>query len=148
MSLCDRCRGACCEELILTLEPRDFFDHEFLDCRLEGLVEDRVFQAGREPAFSVRLPLRCPKLTHDGLCSVHGQENGQPTACRLAAVLGPECLGALRRLRPALWDEVKYGSYVDPADLCVACGREDCSCCPDTYVCTCNDTHTCEAHRA
>lgn len=127
MTLCEQCKGACCEELIVDLGPRDFFDDEFLRARLGPYITSTQRAVpGKPETLSVRLPLRCPKLTHDGLCSVHSTETDptdQPTVCRLAPVRGPECLDALRRLRPELYDTLDEN-------------------------CACNETHTCEAHRA
>ena len=103
--LCSTCRGACCEEMFVVIEPRDYFDAEWLDARLAGRVSRRCLPRvpGGCDVLEVRLDDVCPKLTADGLCSVWGEENGQPAACRLAPVLGDECRDSLRRRRPILW---------------------------------------------
>lgn len=125
--LCLRCRGACCEEMEVTLEPRDFFDHEWITARLGHLEVIERRNVARPSRMTCLIPVRCPKLTEGtfaGLCSIHGEEAGQPTACRLAAVGGPECLGAIRRLRPMLWAEL------------------------NAPMCACGGDYECEGHRA
>ena len=106
MTLCDRCRGACCEEAELTLTPADFFAVEWVRARFG----DRVLSQGPSAEqgrvdLVVRLEDRCPELTVDGLCAVHGDD--QPTACRLFEAGGPGCLEVVKRRRPMLAEDLE-----------------------------------------
>jgi Fe-S-cluster containining protein len=42
------------------------------------------------------IPSRCPKLTCEGLCSIHEEK---PLVCAVMPVGGEDCLGAVRRRR-------------------------------------------------
>lgn len=106
--LCATCRGACCEEMYVKVEPRDYFDAEWLEARLGPRIARRCLPSapGGCAILEVILEERCPHLTEGalgGLCGIWGEEQGQPAACRLAPVLGDECRDSLRRRRPILW---------------------------------------------
>jgi hypothetical protein len=48
------------------------------------------------------LESRCPKLTEDGLCSLHDTDD-KPMACAVAPAGAPECLESIRLRRPAAY---------------------------------------------
>jgi hypothetical protein len=101
--------------MFVAIEPRDYFDAEWLEARLAGRVSRRCLPRvpGGCEVLEVRLDQHCPKLTADGLCSVWGEEAGQPAACRLAVVLGDECRESIRRLRPVLWTALVADGLVE-----------------------------------
>ncbi len=117
---CAECRGACCEEVELTLTPADFFADEWLVARLGPHVKSRCVTRDGKSEVITRLEVRCSKLTADGLCSVHhtvepdDSPNGaQPIACRIAKVGDPWCLDVVRRRRPGLWELINSGDGED-----------------------------------
>jgi hypothetical protein len=86
---CIVCKGACCEEIVLTsaIIGADFpkVAVEFLEAR--GIPTGNGCYA---------ISARCPKLTDDGLCSIH---EDKPLACALEPVGGEACYSAVRRRR-------------------------------------------------
>lgn len=95
MTLCDQCRGACCEDVELAVTSTDFFTLEWLSVRGELIPN------------GVRVESRCPKLTESGACSEHASLGGdQPIACRLAVPGELWCLDVIKRRRPELWDQL------------------------------------------
>jgi Fe-S-cluster containining protein len=102
---CLVCRGACCEELIVTPStdggdatnfPRAFA--EFLSVR--GVPLDNGGYA---------VAARCPQLTNAGLCSCY---EDRPMVCELFPAGGPECLAALQRRRtPEERERISGGNH-------------------------------------
>lgn len=80
---CMTCRGACCESLLLTPYLAAQFETEYIETRGKRLDNGWV-----------ELKVRCPKLAHDGMCSIYAV---RPLACQNYPVGGSACLAAMIR---------------------------------------------------
>lgn len=87
---CVVCRGACCEEIVLT---SSIIGADFPAVAVEFLTA-RGTPAAEEGTFALNCV--CPKLNEEGLCSIH---EDKPLACALEPVGGAACLDAVRRRR-------------------------------------------------
>lgn len=94
MSLCDQCRGACCEDLAIGLEGLPPNRLEFLTFR--GIARQVVLPDGRA-IHAMLIPHRCQHLTPDGRCDAYDQ---RPQVCRDFEEQGPTCRAVIRRRRP------------------------------------------------
>lgn len=91
--LCEKCKGACCETLMLPVE--DFKGVMFLRGRTVG-----HFKGG------VLLSCKCSYLTSEGKCGIYEQ---RPSLCRTFEVGSGGCLETLKAVRPELYEEgLKY----------------------------------------
>jgi Fe-S-cluster containining protein len=90
---CLVCRGACCEELIVSPSALSADGLAFPGALREFLTARSTAELPG-PAFVIGA--RCPQLTFEGLCGCHDEK---PLACALFPAGGDECLGAIRRRR-------------------------------------------------
>ena len=100
MADCLRCRGACCEELILPAS-RDRSTNDFLQARGHGR------RGPNRKWRNFTLEQRCASLSEDGMCSIY--EN-RPLICAEYAPGGPACADAVRRRRPGMFDWIMGGA--------------------------------------
>lgn len=70
------CEASCCK--VLSFQVRTFPNSPLTDYYLKhGCKVDRI---NREYAF-VRVPMKCPQLTSDNLCGLHGKPS-KPVMCQ------------------------------------------------------------------
>lgn len=100
---CEVCKGACCEEVVLELEPRTNVDQEWFGVRFPLAVHkaDRI---------ELRFESRCPQLTECGRCAIHF--TSKPVACVLYEAGGADCLEVVGLRRTP----VEYQAIRDAAD--------------------------------
>ena len=80
---CERCRGACCESIILQVNAPN------------GDVGRWVDYHGTRTKNGIEFACQCSKLK-DGKCSIY---ETRPQVCKVFKVGSPECLYALHRKR-------------------------------------------------
>jgi hypothetical protein len=86
---CVVCRGACCEEMVITSAQ---VGADFPQVIVQFLEARGTYAGGNCYAIKAR----CPKLNRKGLCSIH---DDKPLACALDPVGGAACLDAVLRRR-------------------------------------------------
>lgn len=91
---CERCRGACCESLTLTIHPSSLDFQRFLELRS---VPQRDGDAPLGTSFRRNFEVPCKALI-DGRCSVY---EFRPNVCELFTPGGPECESTVRARRSA-----------------------------------------------
>jgi hypothetical protein len=88
---CIACKGACCETIELMLPVGSPFDTEWYAAR--GVIKKEA-----DGYCITRFDQRCPKLTGEGLCSVHGTIE-KPLACIEYEAGCDDCLETVRARR-------------------------------------------------
>jgi hypothetical protein len=89
---CQKCRGACCQDIILT---PSLFAHPTTDFWRWMLLHGELLGGDRFMATGILLKTPC-RCLQDGLCDVY--EN-RPANCALFPVGGPGCRAAIARNR-------------------------------------------------
>ncbi len=84
------CRAACCQDIEIELSPKE----------AAALVAAGAVLYGKHQRDVYRLEGKCPNLTSNNRCGVHGTSE-QPSVCKSYSTLGHHCR-ARRRLRPDL----------------------------------------------
>lgn len=87
---CLVCRGACCETIVVM---GSMVGDLFPAATQEWMAARSI---GRAASGGYVIEARCPKLTADGLCSIH---DDKPLACALGIVGGTECLESVASRR-------------------------------------------------
>ncbi len=85
---CARCRGACCESIVLPV---------VLDEVPVGIRQAMKLRGSVRDIGGVRIDSRCRHLSRKGLCAIH---EARPDICRRFEVGSPACRAAIEANRP------------------------------------------------